>query len=395
MDRIVYWVWLVMCFGASNYRIWDVLSLCDNDPVLSYKRLKADEVQGITDNEKKSVSTTHIEQACNIVDYCSQKNISIISFEDDSYPNRLKGIYNPPSVLFCMGSLDFVDNEVCLAVVGTRHPSPYSIKFAQRICDELVKVGVVLVSGFALGIDSMAHQAALKNNERTIAVLGCGLDYPYPKENSAVKKVIARKGAVISEYLPGSPPSGKNFPLRNRIISGLCLGTLIIEAGMKSGALITAECALQQGRDVFCVPPADLFDERYSGVIRLIRDGAIPVFNHIDILYEYYDNFTHKLNAPDICESYDYDNKKSEEKNGSQEYKGVVQSNISNDIKVDTSDFSVLQKEIYDLLIEHKVLLSDEISSYLGIEVSEILSELTELELSGAVKALSGNRYSL
>lgn len=400
MDSSVYWIWLVQCFGAGNSRIWEVLSRFGGDPETTYNEIKAKKADFLTEWERKSAETTHLKQSEEMISYCELKDIDIVCFDDERYPNRLKGIFNPPAVLFCMGDISFIENEISIAVVGTRHPSPYSIKFAQKICSELSKVGVVIVSGFALGIDSMAHQAALKNHTPTVAVLGCGIDVPYPKENSQVKKVIAKNGAVISEFFPGTPPSGKNFPVRNRIISGLCLGTLVIEAGLKSGALITAECALQQGRDVFCVPPADLFDERYSGVIKLIRDGAIPTFSHIDILYEYYQNFSHKLNAANVYESYavSHEIKNADEIKSHNEYNNSKANNIIEEkdtAKYDTSELDEQQAEIVKLLEKNGSLLADELSAMLEADVSEILSQLTELELLGIVNAQAGKRYSL
>ena len=403
MDNLVYWVWITQAFGTGNNRIWDIINSFDNVKN-AYEALANGEYSNVTKSEELAVSHTHLLQAEELIKYCAKKEIRIISFDDEAYPKRLKEIYNPPTILFCMGDLSFIDDEVTITVVGTRHPSPYSIKFAKRICDELAKVGVTLVSGFALGIDSMAHQAALKNNGRTVAVLGCGIDVDYPKENSAIKKVIARHGAVITEFFPGTKPNGQNFPQRNRIMSGLSLGTLIIEAGPQSGALITADLALQQGRDVFCVPPADLFEPRYSGVIRLIREGAIPTFTHTDIMYEYYENFSHKINSINANENYSNKEKDSylfdaTDKDTSQK-KEIIPKDILAENKqkfipeINYEELTDEQAKIVKLL-ENGSLLADEIADLAEIDVTNVLTILTELELFGIVEAQAGKRYSL
>ena len=403
MDNLVYWVWITQAFGTGNNRIWDIINSFDNVKN-AYEALANGEYSNVTKSEELAVSHTHLLQTEELIKYCAKKEIRIISFDDETYPKRLKEIYNPPTILFCMGDLSFIDDEVTITVVGTRHPSPYSIKFAKRICDELAKVGVTLVSGFALGIDSMAHQAALKNNGRTVAVLGCGIDVDYPKENSAIKKVIARHGAVITEFFPGTKPNGQNFPQRNRIMSGLSLGTLIIEAGPQSGALITADLALQQGRDVFCVPPADLFEPRYSGVIRLIREGAIPTFTHTDIMYEYYENFSHKINSINANENYSNKEKDSylfdaTDKDTSQK-KEIIPKDILAENKqkfipeINYEELTDEQAKIVKLL-ENGSLLADEIADLAEIDVTNVLTILTELELFGIVEAQAGKRYSL
>ena len=405
MDNMVYWVWITQAFGTGNNRIWDIVSCFENIKQV-YEALSNGDYKKLTENEKSSIKRTHISQAEEMISYCNQKGFNIICFDDETYPNRLKQIFNPPSILFCMGDLSFIDDEVTITVVGTRHPSPYSIKLAKKICDELAKVGVTLVSGFALGIDSMAHQAALKNNGRTVAVLGCGLDYDYPKENSAVKKIIARRGAVISEFFPGTRPNGTNFPQRNRILSGLSLGTLVIEAGEQSGALITSELALQQGRDIFCIPPADLFDKRYSGVIKLIREGAIPVFSHIDIMYEYYENFSHKINSTNMYDNYSIKEEDSslfentDKKTARQKDTKVRELQNAEEVKeksipeINYDDLTDEQVEIVKLL-EKGPLLADEISESTQMDVTDVLTILTELELCGVVQAQPGKKYTL
>ena len=405
-DSIFYWMWLVDVFGPGNNRIWEVLSHFDNDPIAAYKALQDKNCKYITKNEYKAVCNTFFESMFDLMDYCNQKNYNVISIDDERYPRRLKEIFNPPAILFCMGDPSFINNEVVLTVVGTRNPSDYSMKFARKICSELVNTGVVLASGFALGIDSAAHRAALKANARTVAVLGCGLNVDYPFDNAQIKKVIAVHGAVITEFFPGTRPERKNFPQRNRILSGISLGTLVVEASQRSGALITADFAMNQGRDVFCVPPADLFDPRYAGVIRLIREGAIPTFSHLDVLFEYYENFSHKLISVNPFSDYsagdEFFNEKSrstaESKSKENSKKDIIketEDEISKEKIFDFSGYSDIQKAIITVLQSGGSLTPDEISVLTGRDISSILSELTELEMNGDIVKNPGQRYSV
>lgn len=405
-DAVFYWLWLVDVFGPGNNRIWEVLSHFDNDPIATYKALQKKDCKYITKNEYKAVCNTFLESMFDLMDYCNSNNYIVISIDDERYPRRLREIFNPPAILFCMGDPSFINNEVVLTVVGTRKPSDYSMKFARKICTELVSSGVVLASGFALGIDSAAHRAALKANSRTVAVLGCGLDVDYPSENAKVKKIIAVRGAVITEFFPGTRPEGKNFPQRNRILSGISLGTLVVEASQRSGALITADFAMNQGRDVFCVPPADLFDQRYAGVIRLIREGAIPTFSHLDVLFEYYENFSHKLVSVNPFSDYsageEFFNEKphrvSENKakeHPENEIKTDTENNISKEKVFDFSGYNDIQKGIIIVLQKGGSLTPDEISALIGRDISSVLSELTELEINGDIVKNPGQRYSV
>lgn len=191
-----------------------------------------------------------------------------------------------PLVLYARGSLDFLEAHLPLAIVGTRRADRKSVDIASRLSGELTRAGCAIVSGGALGIDSAAHWGALHANGKTIAVLGCGLLHGYLPENSALRKRIAQTGAVISEYPGDTAPTPRSFPVRNRIISGICAGVVVVEAGERSGSLITATCAAEQGRDVFAVP-GDAFGSTYTGGNKLIREGAKPIFSAMDVLEEY------------------------------------------------------------------------------------------------------------
>lgn len=220
------------------------------------------------------------------IEKLEKEKIKIVTIRDRDYPQPLKEIYNPPALFYIRGDIKPKD-KFSLAIVGTRRLSPYGKQVAYQITSDLSRAGLTVISGLALGIDSLAHQAALENQSRTIAVLGSGLDNQsvYPAQNRYLAEQIARQGAVISEYPVGTLPLKMNFPARNRIISGLALGTLVIEAGETSGALITAREALEQNREVFAVP-GSIYWKTSWGTNNLIKMGAKMVTSASDILEE-------------------------------------------------------------------------------------------------------------
>lgn len=298
MDRTRCWLWLTQVFGVGNNKIWEYYKGFPNVETACRELYYNDGGDAkLSESELAAAKRIKPEAMSEIVRICHEKGWSIITIDDEGYPERLRYIYNPPTLLFVWGSLDGLDEELAITVVGARKASPYSIAVSEKICGDLASVGVTLVSGFAVGIDRTAHSAALKYRTKTIAVLGSAIDYDYPKNTMALKQKIAQNGAVVSEFFPGTRPNPGNFPQRNRILAALGNGTLVVEASPKSGSLITVERTLDVGNEVFCVPPANLFEERYSGVIKLIRDGARPVFSYTDVLYEYYARFSNKLNG--------------------------------------------------------------------------------------------------
>lgn len=208
----------------------------------------------------------------------------VLTLDDLAYPSRLREIADPPPVLYVHGDLIEAD-DWAIAVVGTRRSTPYGRQATERIVGEVAAAGVTVVSGLALGIDTYAHRAALTHGGRTIAVLGSGIDRIYPSQNRTLAEQIARQGAVISEYPLGTPPDAMNFPRRNRIVAGLARATLVVEADHKSGAMITATQAAEQGRDVFAVP-GSILSPMSAGPNQLIKEGARVVTSAADILEE-------------------------------------------------------------------------------------------------------------
>lgn len=432
-----YWIWLVMVFGAGNPKIWSVISITKT-PERAYHVLQ-DESQrirfGMTDRQKRAVCSVSLEQTEKVLENCEKKNISVTYYGDEKYPESLKSIYNPPCVLFYQGDIDILKKYPTVTVVGTRRPTEYSVRVANWICSELARADVIIISGFAIGLDSAAHRAALLARGRTAAVLGCGIDVDYPRDNAGAKKYIARNGIVLTEFLPGTEPYPKNFPVRNRILSGLSMGTLVIQAPEKSGSLITANLALEQGRSVFCIPPADIFDNKYAGVVKYLRDGAIPVFSHLDILNEYYPAYAHKLKPSVLFESshstdesvfFDRDDvseentdkkegkkgtetadKKSalEEKPAENEKKEKEETETAadkpepeNTASVKRKDFSMLdglELRIAVLLSQEHQMHIDAIVERLDADESEVAAALTELSIDGYISRFTGQCYGI
>lgn len=404
MDR-VYWVWLLQVMGPHNPKSAE-LYLKHKSITKIYELINSEKIE-LTPAEKRRLGKYKLSDAEKIVNWCDKCGVKIVTIDSDDYPARLSSVYNPPILLFCLGNISFVDDEVTVAVVGTRKPNEYSATVAKQICYNLSKLGIVIVSGFAMGIDSVAHGCALQAKGRTIAVLGCGIDYNYPKENAKMKKIIAKNGAVVSEYLPGTPPKAENFPERNRIISGLSLGTLVVEADVTSGSLITAELSLQQGREVFCVPPHNIFDRRFSGVIKYLRDGAIPVFSHLDIVYTYFDEIVEKINPENPYADYSLEAENEVSFNSKEEKPKAKKSAKKQDTEKQDEPEEQKEKPEIDLDlfddVQRKIIVAlqsgdkipDQICNCTGLPIGDVLAALTELEILGTIKLARGQIFTL
>lgn len=296
-----------------------------------------------------------------LLDNIESKNIKIITILDENYPKHLLYIDDKPNVIYMKGEILEEDN-LAISIVGSRKSTSYGKWAAEKFSKELVELGVTIISGLANGIDTIAHRTALENNGRTIAVLGTGIDKTYPARNKQLYKDIEDSGAVITEFPIGTQPFAYNFPQRNRIISGLSLGIIVIEAQEKSGSLITATHASNQGKDVFALP-GNINSVFSQGTNRLIRDGARPLLEIDDIIEEIY------------------------------ELKELKNKNIINK-KVNLDSFSEIEIKIIDCL-KMQPAHCDEISYKTGISISELNSMLTILELKGIIKELSGRIFAI
>ncbi len=419
---LIYWLWLTIAFGPANSRKWNTLSHYASAKE-AYESISGGNLEFVMPQDVRGVKSADIERAQKLAEYCKSRRINIYCFDDDEFPAGLKEIYNPPSVLFAVGDISVVNDSVVLTCVGTRTPSEYSLKVTERICSELADAGVVIASGMAPGLDSAALNAGIRAGGKVASILPCGMLYDYPKNGAALKRAVARNGVVISEFLPNESSTSINFHARNRILSGISLGTLITQAGEKSGALSTASFALAQGKDIFCIPPHVLYSNKYSGVINLIRDGAIPAFDARDILNEYYSVYSHKLNHNSLIlrqkskegifsESRKQPSKtsksahpvkeeqlKQSQANGSDSdgipsVKGSDSNGIPSVKVINTDGMSEEKKKIIEFVSGNGAVHFDDIAA-LGDWSEDVETMLTELELEGYIKPLSGNRYTI
>lgn len=279
------WLWLLLVMQPYNPKTIEILSQCGGDAAAGSRMIRDGNIPFLNDKEKLRAKEVRMGAIKPIVELCRENDVHIVTLDDDEYPVLLRNICNPPILLFVAGTLDGFDKRPAVAAVGARNISEYGASAAQSVIAPLAKTGVSIVSGMAVGADAAAHRAALSVGGYTAGVLGCGIMVNYPAENAELKREIVKKGgALISELLPDTRTFGRYFPARNRIISGLCHGTLVIEASGHSGSLLTANHAVSQNRDVFCIPPHDIMSARYEGVAPLIRDGATCVFGYTDIL---------------------------------------------------------------------------------------------------------------
>jgi DNA processing protein len=290
-----YWLWLTTRKHIGPAAIAKLLRQFPSpEAIYAADDAAFEQVEGLTKQEREGLQDRSMDDVEKILSDCYEKDISILTLQDAQYPTRLKNIDDPPAVLYFRGRLPDFDTEPVIAVVGTRKATPYGLYMAKRMGYQLGRDGAVVISGLAAGVDSYAIEGALTAGNAVVGVLGCGVDVVYPKWNGRLFEDVLARGCLISEYPPGTPPYSSNFPVRNRILSGLALGVLVVEAPPKSGALITAARALEQGRDVFAIP-GNVDSQQSVGCNRLVQQGAMLVGQSWDILQEYQPLFPEKI----------------------------------------------------------------------------------------------------
>jgi DNA processing protein len=375
-DDLTYWVALRSVEGVGNIACRNLLEKFGSpDRVFGATLLELEQTAGLNHKTARNIKDFRgWEQARAEIGRAEQEGVSIITVKDPVYPERLRNIYDYPPLLYIKGTLKAEDIPV--AVVGSRSASPYGRYVTERLCRELAHRGVTIVSGLARGIDTCAHRGALSGRGRTIAVLGCGIDVIYPPENRKLHGGIIENGAVVTEYPFCTEPNRQNFPARNRIISGMSLGVLIVEAGEKSGSLITARCALEQGREVFAVPGSiDLPGSR--GTNQLIRQGAKLVESVEDILEEILPQLGNAFAGPRAAGEIPVPAP------ADRAAKAAVPGNLT-------------EKESRLLgFITEKPVDADTIINRSGLSAAEVLALLLSMELKGCVLQLPGKLFKL
>ena len=300
----VYWIWLSRGLGVASTAARIVLEKGLDAKALYQMDLTAlIQLELLAPRLCKKLKALPLTAVYNVLEDCAQKGYSVITPEDDNYPRQFYALQDPPLVVYAQGNvalLGQMHNLPVLAVVGTRNASEYGSRVAENMSHDLAQAGFIIVSGLALGIDSYAHSGALRAGKRTVAVLGSGLDTDYPPQSAPMRKqILATGGVVLTELEPSVPVRGAYFPARNRLLAGLSQGVLVVEAPQRSGALLTASHALEQGKEVFAVP-SDIYDPNAAGTLGLIRDGAIPAINVLDVAYPYFSHFAAQIRTQDL-----------------------------------------------------------------------------------------------
>lgn len=337
-------------------------------------------------------------QANEVLATCKMNGWQVVPYDDPHYPERLRSIFNPPAVLYVDGELPDIDNSIVIGIVGTRRASDYAVKAADVMSRGIAERGAIVASGGALGVDTAAHNGAMLAGGKTIAVLGCGLGTKYLMENKPLRDAVVKNGALITEFQPFTPASKYTFPIRNRIISGISLGVLVVEASVKSGSLITANYALEQGRDVFALP-CSILDPAFAGTNKLIDDGAIVATKPLDLLYPYAEEYGVKIdevksvgkimretgdksaNVYGKARDISFDNLQAGRKKREARQKAAA-------------ELSGKTKAVFNALGE-EYQSADEISRASGLSIGEALTALTALEIAGLAASAGGKRYRL
>ena len=356
----------------------------------------------------KGESQDALSAARRILKDCRRLHIQVVTFADAAYPSRLKHIPDPPMVLYYKGSLPDFENNPAIGIVGTRKASSYGLQTARRLGYQIGKCGAVVVTGMAYGIDAMAASGALTAQQCVVGVLGCGVDLVYPKSNKELFRKTEQCGCLISEFAPGTPPLRYNFPKRNRIISGLSNGVLLVEAPEGSGALITARRALEQGRDVFVVP-GNIDQPGFVGSNQLLKQGASLAVSGWDVLREYQPLYPDKLHREEgIPASFT-----EEEQPAKVAQRAVIPTELSplkeklekkpidknpataySDVNALAQSLNGTEKAIVLALAQGPVLFEDLVAA-IGLPTGKLLPSLTMLEIRGIVKRLPGKRICL
>ncbi len=416
----VHWIWLAHRPGLSDRAKVALLKhFCDPEDVFFADSGAYDHIEGLKEAERDALRDKNLLPAEEILEECDRKRLRILTYRDAAYPARLKNIADPPIVLYYKGQLPDFDALPVIAVVGTRKASAYGLTAAKRMGYQIGRCGGIVVSGMAYGVDGMAMSGALTAGQKTVGVLGCGADIVYPLSNRALFRDVEQYGCILSEFPPGTPPTKWNFPKRNRVISGLSNGVLVVEAPEKSGALITARLAAEQGRDVFVVP-GNIDQPGFVGSNRLLRDGAIVVSSGWDILSEYEALYPDKIQKddrplrlqayPDEVDRAALEAEKPLPKVAQKPLRPEKKENLKKNLdkKVIDKERSGSYSDVNDILqslsgdermiaaaLKDGERLVDEVIAETGLTTGKLLAALTMLELKGILKRLPGKRITL
>ncbi len=397
MNGKIYWIWLQHVLGIScSIKTDEIVSYFGDAKKLYFAGEYEWKISGIfTPKQIQKLGNKDLSAAQKIIDVCNENGWKTVTPDDGKYPSVLFKLPNFPLVLYASGDLDCLKNRITIAMVGTREPCRNSACIARALAASVTRSGGLIVSGGALGIDSASHMGALDAGGKTVAVLGSGFGTNYLAANEALRNDISKNGLLLTEFPPYTQASRASFPIRNRIISGLCYGTVVIEASERSGSLITANYALEQGRDVYAVP-GDIMSSGFTGTNRLISDGAKPVFNAMDVLEEYALRYPELLDIEKIektltMKTYsDPPAKTAVDDNPQKKEKGEVKFIKFPEPPLLTED----ARRIYRAF-DRAEMQADELILKTGLSAGAFSSAMTELELFDLVELQAGKLYKL
>lgn len=394
---VKYWLWLQSALGFASNKTDEILSKYESPKEL-YDNLKdADKVlKTLTPRDFSKLKNTSFSVANRIIEDCYRCEIGILTPDMDEYPKCLFNIYGTPIVLYTVGDVSLLKTPIAATVVGTREPTKYATRVAYKLSYDLAKVGVTIVSGCALGVDSWAHGGALDAGGKTIAVAGTGLDVDYPKHNFQLRQKIAREGLIISEFPPRTKPEKGNFPYRNRVMAALSCGTIVVQAPRISGSLITARNAVEQGKDVYIVPDS-IFCEASAGGLEFLKECGYPITSALDFINNYISEYSEYLVISALPTKTTYSPSKAvqelEEKTVTEKKPTVNKKPPQKLNTVVPSDMSGTALSVYNLLKSEK-LTADEISRKLSLPINVVLITLTELEIENLIRFIGGATFT-
>lgn len=396
MASLKYWLWLASLPGVGGVMKNRLLERFGGPEEVYW----ADSgeyflVEGMTRAAAARLEEKSLEEADRILGDCDRLGLRILTLRDTEYPDRLRNIYDPPLVLYVQGRLPLMDDEVAIAMVGTRKASPYAQEMGEKLAFQLAGLGAVVVSGLAAGGDAAAHRGALRAGGLTVAVIGGGHDIIYPARNRGLYEDIAVRGAILSEYPPGTEHEGSHFPVRNRIISGLSLGVVVMEAPERSGALITASRALDQGRDVFAMP-GQMDDWHCAGSNKLLRDGAGVVTDAWDILSHYAGRYPHKIRGIRKEEPAKFGPPEGTAPSAAPAERAEEKAADLPVLDLTSGDHGLTDDQIRIVrALQGRTVQVDDLIEETQIPTRRVLSALTMLELDRIVTQSEGKRFSL
>ncbi len=387
-DQTKYYIWLTLGIGIGSNKAIRVLAMYEDAKELYDDRDVELRFCGFfTKEEVNKLMNTDISEAEKIIEKCNELGYDIIDISEERYPQILRCIDDPPAVLYIDGKWPNFDKIKSISIIGTRKATVYGIRTAMEFGANLSKKGFCVVSGGALGVDGAAHRGALLESGRTVCVLGCGLDVDYLRDNKEMRKQITEHGAVISEFPPGTPAAPHNFPVRNRIISGLTYGTVVIEAPVRSGCMITVNHALDQCREVFAV--MGNIDSPYSqGSNALIKDGAIPVTSYRDIC-EFYLGVDDRDEKSVIVSDESVKSVPNKLKNSKDTTKV---SNTPVPTHRENISLSDEEKSVYYLIGQEPIHI-DKLAEFSNLPMQNVLRIISSLELKDLIKNIQGRNY--